>query len=236
MSAVGDFSVAAHLVRVRARGRAAIALATAVYLVSAVSCKKQTTDTPAASSTASVSPVPTPVTPPATSASPVSPVPALPSAPATPGTPASAGDTVRGTVQRVGNDPVSVLVLKTGGNNGTMTFALRGSQRALLERVTGLEIVVTGTLTAERDMQAAPRGAPVFDVRQFEVRASDGVAAVDGVVNVQDGKYSLVTPSGQRLNAPHLPAELRNQVGARVFLVGPLQQTATAYGIISPKT
>lgn len=130
---------------------------------------------------------------------------------------------------------MSVLVLITRGSGGTQTIALRGPERALLERVTGLEVVVRGTLTTERDVQAAPRGAPIFEVRAFEVRASEGIVAVDGVVNVKDGTYWLLMPTGQRVNTPNLPAELRNQVGARVFVVGPLQQAASAYGVIAPK-
>lgn len=130
---------------------------------------------------------------------------------------------------------MSVLVLTNRGTGGTPTIALRGPERALLDRVAGLEIVVRGTLTTERDVQAAPRGAPVFEVRQFEVRASEGVTAIDGIVQAKDGVYSLLTPSGQRVSAPNLPAELRKQVGARVFIVGPLQQAASAYGVIAPK-
>lgn len=224
--------------------RARILVVGAVLLLT-TSCMRSGEKPPAAESTttagiaASVSDSASPVpsrdsTPPTTAPSPTAG--ATSSAPAPSGTqkPASL-DTLRGVVQRVGNDPVSVLVLTVAKNGKRETYALRGDGRALLERVSGLEVVVRGSQKSELDMMAAPRGAPVFEVTNFAVRAADGVAAVDGVLSEQGGKYQITTGDGVRLDIASLPSQLRSQMGARVFLIGSLREIPTAYGVISPR-
>ncbi|MBC8088370.1 MAG: hypothetical protein H7Z40_13965 [Phycisphaerae bacterium] len=135
----------------------------------------------------------------------------------------------------MGNDPVSVLVLQSVANNVRSSYALHGDQRSLLANVVGLEVVVRGRLTASRDMQAAPRGAMVFQVQQFEVRAADGIPTVDGVITIENGSYFIVTQSGDKLSIPHLPAELHSKPGTRVFLAGSLLQAPSAYGIVTTR-
>lgn len=171
--------------------------------------------------------------------------PVVPSSPATspqPAAPATSGmakpasmDTLRGVVQRIGNDPVSVLVLTVSINGKRETHALRGDARVLLERVSGLEVVVRGSAKSELDMMAAARGAPVFEVTNFAVRAADGVPAVDGVLSEQGGKYVITTGDGVQHEVRSLPSQLRPQMGARVFLVGSLRETPAAYGVITPR-
>jgi hypothetical protein len=142
-------------------------------------------------------------------------------------------DTARGIVRRVGNDPVSVLVLASGQGANASVLALRGSSLAELKRTTGLEVTVVGVRTDERNLAASPRGAFVFDVRHFFVRAAGGQPAVDGILNFQNGTYFLVTATGVRHDVAHLPAALRSEVGARIFLVGPLDRAPSAFGILS---
>ena len=147
--------------------------------------------------------------------------------------PSAASDTVRGTLQRVGSDPLSVLVLTTSADNAV--FAVRGAFLEQLNRAVGLEVMLRGTRSAARDYSASPRGAPVFEVAQFAVRRADGQVAVDGVLNLRDGKYFLVTTSGERKDIPFLPQALRGHVGGWVFLVGALEQAPSAYGILSER-
>ena len=144
-------------------------------------------------------------------------------------------DTARGVIRRVGNDPLSVLVLTSGSGANTSVIALAGPSLQQLERVSGLEVSVAGVLTAERNMTASPRGAPVFEVRHFFVRAADGQPAVDGVLTSQNGAYYLLSANGVRHDVPNLPAALRAQVGARIFLVGPLDRAPSAFGIIAER-
>lgn len=144
-------------------------------------------------------------------------------------------DTARGIVRRVGNDPVSVLVLSSGTGANASVIALAGPSVAQLNRASGLEVTVAGVLTRERNVVASPRGAPVFEVRHFFVRAADGQPAVDGVLNVQNGKFFLVAANGVRHDVPNLPTALRTEVGARIFLVGPLDRAPSAFGILADR-
>lgn len=155
------------------------------------------------------------------------------SAPGASETPSVVVDTVRGTLQRVGSDPLSVLVLSTSADKAV--FAVRGAFLEQLNRAVGLEVMLRGTRSDARDYTASPRGATVFEVAQFFVRRADGQVAMDGVLTLQDGKYFLVTTSGERTEVPFLPQELRGQVGSWVFLVGALAKTPSAYGILSER-
>ena len=147
--------------------------------------------------------------------------------------PAGATDTVRGILQRVGNDPLSVLILSSSA--GDTVFAVRGALLVQLNRAVGLEVMLAGTRSSTRDYSASPRGAMVFQVAQFFVRRADGQIAVDGVLNRRDGKYFLVTTLGERKEVAYLPQELRGQVGSWVFLVGALDKAPSAYGILSER-
>ena len=147
-------------------------------------------------------------------------------------TAAVTADTIRGTVRRIGNDPVSVLVLQTMGG---AVHSLRGSMLEPLGRANGLEVMVQGTRSDKLDYSASPRGALVFEVEQFFVRAADGQTATDGILSERDGKFFLVSPSGERKEVLFLPQELRGKVGSRVFLVGPLGKTPNGYGILSDR-
>lgn len=126
---------------------------------------------------------------------------------------------------------MSVLVLSSP--DGHTVFALRGAFLEQLSRAIGLEVMIAGTRSDKRDYSASPRGATVFEVVQFFVRRADGQIAIDGVLNVRDGKYFLVTSSGEHKDVPYLPQELRGHVGSWVFLVGTLEKGPTAYGILS---
>lgn len=143
-----------------------------------------------------------------------------------------APDTVRGTLRRVGNDPVSVLTLSSKSDDAVM--APRGALLDVMGRAVGLEVMLSGKRSDKRDYSASPRGAMVFDVEQFFVRAAEGQSAVDGILGVNNGKYFLTTMGGQKIELTSLPQELRRQVGGRVFLVGDLKSAPTAYGILAP--
>jgi hypothetical protein len=150
-----------------------------------------------------------------------------------PVTQAAAADTVRGTVSLVGSEPMTEVVLAPVG--GRAPIALAGAQRAMLRGLGGIEVVVRGRYTGERSGTAAPRVVAVFQVDSFEVRLVDGVAAADGIVAASDGKFFLVTTGGRRLAADHLPAALRQKIGARVFVAGPLDREAASYGVIQER-
>lgn len=141
--------------------------------------------------------------------------------------PVPAEDSLAGVVERVGNEPLSVLVLRVPGG----TFAALEGVPALAA-AEGLEVMVAGRSTARREPVAGPGEVSVFVVDWFEVRAAGGVPAHDGRVEAAGG-WALRTRDGRRLPTPHLPVALRELVGARVFLVGPLDLPPAAYGILA---
>lgn len=145
------------------------------------------------------------------------------------GAAALSADTVRGVVVESGAAPNSWLMLRVPAGG---PIVLRGASLSLLRRVVGLEVVVDGRESGERDVAADPRGARVFEVDRFLVRAAEGIEAHDGMVTVEGGRYSLALLDGRVLPLPNIPEELRTKPGARVFLAGPLDRAPAAYGII----
>lgn len=140
-------------------------------------------------------------------------------------------DSVRGTLLLVGNEPVATLLLAAIDRNSE-PVAVTGALIPVLRRVIGLEIVVFGHKTGARAPDASPRGAPVFDVHSFVVRAADGVAAHDGVVEFKSSKWLLRLVDGRELPVTVMPALLRQQIGARVWIAGSLDGAPASYGLI----
>jgi hypothetical protein len=132
----------------------------------------------------------------------------------------AAADTLRGTVDVVGSEPGTWVVLRMDG--GARAVTLLG-ERAVLERLAGIEVAVWGAL--ERP--------GVFRVERVEVRAADGVPAVDGVLARQGAGWVLVTHDGRRLPVARLPASLVGMEGARVWLAGPLDRDPDSSGVIA---
>ncbi len=148
----------------------------------------------------------------------------------------ASADTARGIVRRVGPEPTDQLALFVAASaplalttNGTRDSLALGAQ---LQAAEGLEIVVSGERTAQRSFRVAPTGAAIFRVTGFFVRASDGVEARDGVLRAIDQRWYLEQSDGSRQRVVDPPAALRDQVGARVFLVGPPDRSPQAFGIL----
>jgi len=137
------------------------------------------------------------------------------------GEPAAApGDTLRGLLEVAGAEPATQVVLRAPG--GGADTPLLGDT-PLLRRLSGLEVMVSGA-----------RATDGFRVERVAVRSADGVPATDGVLARDGARDVLVTADGRRVPLGPLPEGLRGRVGARVWLVGPLDRTAQSYGIITP--
>jgi len=130
-------------------------------------------------------------------------------------------DTLRGTVRMTGSEPGVIFVVVDAAGRAT---ALDGD-RALLERLAGLEVAVRGDAMA---------GAP-FRVARVSVRAVEGVAAVDGVLAREGGRDVLVMHDGTRRGVARLPEALRGRAGARVWLAGPLDGDVDSFGVIADR-
>jgi len=132
---------------------------------------------------------------------------------------APAADSLRGTIEVVGSEPATSVALLLDG--GARAVTLEG-ERPLLDRLAGLEVVVWGS----------PVRAGVFRVERVAVRASGGVAAVDGVLAREGAGWVLVLAEGRRLPVPHLPQALQGMAGARIWLAGPLDRPPNSSGVI----
>jgi hypothetical protein len=139
---------------------------------------------------------------------------------------AASPDSLRGVVQISGSDPATFVVLLLDG--GARAVALRG-ERAVLERLQGLEIVVHGEETAG----AGVPGGRTFRVDRFAVRAAGTVPAADGTL-LREGEryYLLVTADGRRLVLEHVPSDLADRVGAWVWISGTPGRFPDTFGVI----
>jgi hypothetical protein len=142
--------------------------------------------------------------------------------------------TVQGVVSLVGSEPNTAVIVTTAEPDGT-AVALIGPGAVLLQRVAGLQVEAEGLRTGGPLPPAVPPGTLALEVHRFVVTAVDGVPALDGVIEEHDGAFHLRLADGELLPAPALPPTLRQHVGARVFLAGPLDRAPAAYGIIVDK-
>lgn len=140
-------------------------------------------------------------------------------------------DTVRGVVSVFGNAPVTSVLLSFGADTAPLALVGEPSVRKL-RAIAGVEVMVTGRRTMEIDRAASPRGAVVFRVERFVVRAVDGIPAEDGELVSSSGGFALRRADGKELKISALPPALRTRVGARIYLAGPLDRGPAAYGVI----
>ena len=139
-------------------------------------------------------------------------------------------DTLRGVVQIVGNEPVTSVLL-VPRDSATAPVVLRGDALSVVRQANGLDVMVQGQRTAERDVASSPGGVPVFVVAAFTVRAADGVAAVDGTLEQRGPGYALRLANDSVCVIGTLPLALRDAVGARVYLVGSLN-APSSWGVL----
>ncbi|MBA3889426.1 MAG: hypothetical protein H0X64_02750 [Gemmatimonadaceae bacterium] len=110
----------------------------------------------------------------------------------------------------------SIVVRPASGGAVTITGPLARE----IARAAGADLWVSGV-----------RGQPGLEARAYAVRSVDGEPAVDGVLARDGDRIVLVTPAGRRTITQPLQA-LRGMIGARVWLVGPLDGTIASYGVL----
>jgi hypothetical protein len=131
--------------------------------------------------------------------------------------PSAPADSLRGRVELIGSEPV-VLLTRTASS-----VVLTGGLSPVVARVGRTEVTVWG----------AAAGDGLFRVDRFVVRAANGEAAEDGELARDGSGFLLLTADGRRLVVPYLPAELRDRVGWRIWLAGPLDRPPVAFGVIA---
>jgi hypothetical protein len=136
-----------------------------------------------------------------------------------PAQPAPTSGSVRGRLEVVGAAPRTQLVIRREGGD----VQLHGDAATVraLRSVQGMEIEVSGH-----------RQETLLHVERFAVRAVDGIPAVDGVLQRDGDMHVLVSADGTRHHVHHLPEPLRTRVGQRVWIAGPLDREAQAFGVI----
>ncbi|MGI9077251.1 MAG: hypothetical protein ACR2G6_07975 [Gemmatimonadaceae bacterium] len=104
---------------------------------------------------------------------------------------------------------------------------------AALKRTNGAEIWVSGTMTSGAGRPLATRR---MEVERFVVRAVDGVSVTDGVLVAEGDAIVLVASDGKRHRLVTPPSALLSQVGARVWIAGPLDREPSTFGVIQPRS
>ncbi len=135
----------------------------------------------------------------------------------------SRGDTVRGIVTLVGEEPARQVVLRT--NNGATTITLSGMATTGLARLAGAELMVRGVKITPHDVVVAA----------FVVRAMHGVPALDGRLEggAAEGWWLELSDGTGRKRLAALPAPLQELEGSRVWIAtGTGTTPARQYGVI----
>jgi hypothetical protein len=123
------------------------------------------------------------------------------------GTTQSRSDTVRGIVTLAGTAPAVSVGLRPVA--GGAPVQLSGMATSSLARLGGATVTVRGMRITARD----------FVVAEFFVRAVNGVAVIDGVLESAAGGWSLRPTDGSpRTRLAGLPDALRGREGSRVWI------------------
>jgi hypothetical protein len=135
-------------------------------------------------------------------------------------TPRATSDSVRGTVAVVGSHPMTQVVVRPAGGAPSVTIV--GDGAAGLRSVSGADVVVHGTMSGPREFRAT----------SFTVRAVDGLAAADGILERAGDGYALRLRDGTRRPVVRPSPALVAYLGARVWVTGPADVEPQAFGLI----
>ena len=130
-------------------------------------------------------------------------------------------DSLTGIVSLTGTGFEQQLVLRTGA--GVNVLSASTADSAALSRMGGIEVSVVGK-----------RNGNQFHVDHFTALSVAGSRVVDGVIREDSGRLVLET-SGGRIPLGNPPAALRNAIGARVWIGGPLDTGPNNFGVIVPR-
>ena len=129
-------------------------------------------------------------------------------------------DSLRGIVSVTGTAFEQHLVLRSG--NSATPLSASTSDSAALSRMGGVEVLVLGTHSPN-----------FFRVEHFTALNVGGSPVVDGVLRNDAGRLALETNRG-RILLGNPPSALRDMIGARIWIGGPLDRGPNSYGVIVP--
>ncbi len=119
---------------------------------------------------------------------------------------ATGPETLVGRIALTGSAPAVHVTLRTADGR---SVDLVGEWRDELQNLTGAEVAVRGTATG------SPRE---FAVVSYEIRAIEGERPLVGILADRDGELWLEGDQSVRL--VNVPARLRSQIGAKVWVLG----------------
>ena len=132
-------------------------------------------------------------------------------------------DSARGIVSVVGTSFDSRVVLRPA--RGVRPVTLIGPQTRIIANLSGADVWASGA----RDDNGNLR------VSRFLVRSVDGSAAIDGTLIARGEGLLIVTRDGVQHALGNPPTALRDHVGARVWVTGPLEKGPLTYGVIEER-
>lgn len=135
-------------------------------------------------------------------------------------------DSLRGVIERVGNEPRTTRVIRIG--TGARCTVVGTGVPAAAE---GMELALWGQLIGA---PTATGAACTLTPSRYAVRAVDGIAAHDGVLRENGAAFTLELADGATLPLRDVPMAWRGQGGARVFWAGATDRAPQAYGILAP--
>lgn len=136
-------------------------------------------------------------------------------------------ETHEGRVAVTGAVPTTFLTLQWEGGS----VVLRGDLSDELRRLAGATVRVTGTPTEQGPDRA-------LRVVNYEILEIDGARPSVGVLMREEDGMHLHDESGRMFPLAGAPASMQRRVGAKVWIVGPLEDGALrvrSYGVIRPE-
>jgi hypothetical protein len=130
---------------------------------------------------------------------------------------------VHGIVSVTGTGFEQQVVLQRTSLGGSLRLHASPADSAALVRVGGAEVAARGELTGRS-----------LRVRSFTVTRVGNAPVVDGVLRM-DGSRLLLDSTNGAVTLGNPPQALRNAIGARVWVSGPLDTGPNSFGMIQPK-
>jgi hypothetical protein len=140
--------------------------------------------------------------------------------------PSAEDTTAQGVVRYVGSRESAQLILAAG----TLHLALVGELTAELRRLLGAEVLVAGPALPNPGL--VPQRA--VQVARYEIVSVAGGRPVVGKVDQWQGRLWLVR-AADTLELLAAPADLASRLGAKVFVLGPVDAgrvRVTSYGVL----
>ena len=127
-------------------------------------------------------------------------------------------DIIEGVVMIVGAEPLTQATVRTDAGEVIDLVGPGAEGAGLLQ---GLDVRVTGALDDS--------GAQM-EVSAIEVIRADGVAALQGVLLVEEGRWYLQLEEGRKLPLFNVGTQLQERAGERVWIAAPLNPAMGSWG------